>query len=142
MAVTHLSFGENERIGGIEAEMGESLAYIGKARRHGFESTHPDPSHPDHVVSNRENISRELADLVVWIDLALSCGDLDAAAFKVRLREKAAQVPNWVHQPDTRLILARLARPETRPVWLDIWRPAEVRDSPGRAEAEAASAKA
>jgi len=56
---------EAERLAMLAEECAEVIQIIGKILRHGYEETHPD----DMTISNRQLLSKEIADLFVIIKL-------------------------------------------------------------------------
>jgi hypothetical protein len=118
--VTLPSLAEGERLGIIEGEIGEALAYIGKIRRHGYESRHPDQSHPDSQRTNRQALEEELAHVVVGIALAVEAEDFNPERFVQAIRDKAATLNRWTHNQTIEFV--RLKNPEHYSRWLDIWR--------------------
>lgn len=95
---TFVTQAELERLALFTEEIGESLHMIGKIERHGYDSRNPDsPSFGD----NRALLEREVADLLVAIDLLTQAGDIDAQRVHDLMVSKSLRVPRFLHhQPD------------------------------------------
>ena len=93
----HLSPAEAERLAITAEECGEAVQAIGKILRHGYESTHPaSPAGP----TNRENLAKELADVMLCINILLRRGDIDPVVFHEAYMKKADTVKNYLHHQD------------------------------------------
>lgn len=92
-AVNQLTPAEEERLGLITEEMGESLQIIGKIQRHGFESSHPDYGN----ISNRHLLAKEIGHVQARIDLMISRGDISQTEVQFYREAKHTQVPNYLH---------------------------------------------
>lgn len=97
-SVTHSpSSAQNERLSVLVEEMGETLANIGKAGRHGLNSRNPLHSHS---LTNKELITQEIADVMVAIDMLVVCGDIDKDALMICYRNKLGKIVNWLHHEE------------------------------------------
>jgi NTP pyrophosphatase (non-canonical NTP hydrolase) len=65
---------EAERLDYLTEELGEVLQAIGKIKRHGYNSF--DPTDPDHLGNNRNDLERELEDVIKAIVLMQFNGDI------------------------------------------------------------------
>ncbi len=68
-----LSDAETERLALLGEECAETGKAIGKILRHGYPSRNPDAAN---TATNREDLEREIGDLLWAIDLMAHCGDI------------------------------------------------------------------
>ena len=88
------STAQQERISVFLEEMGETIANIGKAQRHGLTSRNPLHSHS---LTNRELITNETADIMVAIDMLVASGDIDKDLLMECYRKKLPKIVEWLH---------------------------------------------
>jgi NTP pyrophosphatase (non-canonical NTP hydrolase) len=93
---TGLTLAETERLALLLEEMGEAQQAIGKILRHGYESVNPDLP-PPAGDTNRANLEREIADVLVAIDMMIDGGDIEQWLLDDRKRVKAHKVRQWLH---------------------------------------------
>jgi NTP pyrophosphatase (non-canonical NTP hydrolase) len=87
-----LTDGQAERLALLLEELGEAQQAIGKILRHGYESYHPDGGE-----SNRENLQKELGDVLGAIELMTARGDLVYKTIHHYRTVKLANVKQWLH---------------------------------------------
>jgi NTP pyrophosphatase (non-canonical NTP hydrolase) len=93
---TGLTLAETERLALLLEELGEAQQAIGKILRHGYESVNPDLP-PPAGDTNRANLEREIADVLVAIDMMVDGGDIEQWMLDDRKRVKAHKVRQWLH---------------------------------------------
>jgi NTP pyrophosphatase (non-canonical NTP hydrolase) len=71
-----------ERLAILAEELGECMQAVGKILRHGYAGHHPD--HPE--VNNRDDLSREAADVIKAIAMLIAAGDLPSSTFRTNWR--------------------------------------------------------
>lgn len=87
-----LSAAELEALALLSEECAEVGAIIGKALRHGLDSTHPDGG-----ATNREAISREAGQVIAAIYIAADIGVINLADLDAGIREKWHKVGQYLH---------------------------------------------
>jgi len=90
-----LSPAEAERLALLLEEAGEVVQAVGKILRHGYESTHPNGS-----ATNRENLTREIADVQVAVSMMSRAGDIRLLDVDEWAREKRVRVSRYLHHQD------------------------------------------
>ena len=100
-AINELNEEQLERLALVSEELGEAQAKIGKILRHGYESTNPTVNDG---MTNREDLERELADVLYSIRLLAEAGDVSATAIEQRFHVKAKSVQRWLHHQDGDLL--------------------------------------
>lgn len=88
-----LSDAQLERLALINEECGEIIQVIGKITRHGFDSYNPfDPN----KITNRENLEKEIGDLLLVIDLIKSFDVIDENINLSKAR-KSKKINKYLH---------------------------------------------
>lgn len=85
---------ELERLAILSEECGEVVQIIGKILRHGLESRHP--MYPD-LETNRENLIKEVGDVLVAIDMLTEAGDINEHLIEDRKRVKRYRIQEYLH---------------------------------------------
>ncbi len=88
----NLSPAEAERLAWIVEECGEILQAIGKIVRHGYES-----GRPQGMTSNRQDLEREIGNLLAALLLAEICGDVSSVTIELARDAKFATVGPFLH---------------------------------------------
>jgi len=88
-----LSDSQTERLAVLVEELGEAAQMVGKILRHGYESCHPD----DPTTTNRSRLERELADVLVAIDLLINRADISEEELRDRKRVKSHRIRDWLY---------------------------------------------
>lgn len=88
---------QHERLAILSEELGEAQQAIGKILRHGYESCDPTLTVPEdeRPPTNRENLEKELGDVVFSINLLGD--DIYQPAVGRRVIEKAAKIKPYLH---------------------------------------------
>ena len=94
-----LTFAEAERLALLLEELGEAQHAIGKILRHGYGSCHPDGG-----PFNRENLEKELGDVLFAIQLMTDNGDLSYFEIEEHKREKRNRVSEYLHHQNKKLL--------------------------------------
>lgn len=107
---------QTERLALAAEEMAEASQIIGKILRHGIDSYNPflPPPAGD---TNRQKLEKELADVLLSIDLLIAGGDIDEKEIADRKRVKHNRIWGWLHHQDQevfRLTEARVAASTAR----------------------------
>lgn len=89
-----LSPAELERLALLAEECGEVVQAVGKILRHGYASTNP--FYPD-LQTNRQNLVKEIGDMMVAVDFMLKSGDISEADVNDRMRVKHHKVWDYLH---------------------------------------------
>jgi len=89
-----LNDGELERLALLSEEAGELVQTIGKIIRHGFESYNPDRSLDG---SNRDQLQREIGDVLYCVQLMEINGDIDRDAIQFDATLAAEKKPEYLH---------------------------------------------
>lgn len=89
----NLSPAELERLACLSEELGEAQQAIGKILRHGYESHHPD----DWRRTNRDDLERELGDVLATIGMLTDAGDLNVEAIDNARISKRLKVRRFLH---------------------------------------------
>lgn len=88
---------QTELLGGTSEECGEVVQVIGKIFRHGLDSYKPtDPL----SVTNRQNLTAELADIAAMTDLLIENGVIDASEWKALKDKKRFRFEQYAHHMD------------------------------------------
>lgn len=88
---------QTELLGGTSEECGEVVQVIGKILRHGLDSAKPtDPL----SVSNRKNLTAELADIAAMTDLLIENGVIDATEWNALKAKKRSRFMQYAHHMD------------------------------------------
>lgn len=88
---------QTELLGGTSEECGEVVQVIGKILRHGLDSSKPtDPL----SVTNRQNLTAELADIAAMTDLLIENGVIDASEWKALKDKKRFRFEQYAHHMD------------------------------------------
>jgi hypothetical protein len=95
---------EDERLGQLIEEMGESLQMIGKTMRHGYESSHPDYDN----ITNRQNLEKELGQVLAMIKILIVAGDVDELNLHVAQNQKFVKLLKFTHHKANLDVLRRL----------------------------------
>jgi hypothetical protein len=92
-----LSPAQHERLAILSEELGEAQQAIGKILRHGYESYDPTLTVPEGYCppSNRDNLQKELGDVVFAINLLGN--DIHQASIGARVLEKAEKIKPYLH---------------------------------------------
>lgn len=96
-----LTAAEAERLAILAEEAGEVVQAVGKILRHGYDSRHPDATRFD---SNRNDLSKELGDLIGLVDLMVQARDLDQAPIMIRRRGKIQRLRTYAHHQPVELL--------------------------------------
>ena len=85
---------EAERLAVLAEECGETIQMVGKILRHGYES-----SHPDGGPTNRQQLERELGDILAAMDMLCEPGtdDLDSDFIHKSRYAKHKRVKRYLH---------------------------------------------
>jgi NTP pyrophosphatase (non-canonical NTP hydrolase) len=104
MALKSMSPAVAERLDCLTEELGESVHMLGKAKRHGLNSTHTDYL----GIPNKELLETELGHVLARIKLLTVSGDLHWVNILRAAREKLSQEPHHLHHqnPDALRSLA------------------------------------
>ena len=89
-----LTDAELERLALLSEEAGELVQTIGKIVRHGYESYNPDRSRDG---SNRDQLQREIGDLLYCLQLLEINGDIDKEAIDYDAALAAEKKPQYLH---------------------------------------------
>jgi hypothetical protein len=89
-----LSDAEVERLGLLAEECGEAIQIIGKILRHGYESVNP---YEEYNGTNRDRLTREIADILVALDFMLLNRDVLQAQLDERKKIKHHKIWDWLH---------------------------------------------
>jgi len=81
-----------ERLYLLLEELGECQQAIGKVLRHGY-----DEYHPDRPTNNRQDLERELGDVLCAIGLLCNSGDLDAQKIDDARIAKSVSMYRYLH---------------------------------------------
>lgn len=92
MSLPDLAPHELEALACLAEECGEAVAIIGKALRHGLDSTHPNGG-PD----NREEIGREVGNIMAMAQICMKLGVLNRIEFLNGERHKWVNVGQYLH---------------------------------------------
>ena len=92
IAFNGLTFAEAERLALLLEELGEAQQAIGKILRHGYESIHPNGG-PD----NKENLEKEIGDVLLAIQLMTNNGDLSGFEIEGHKNDKRKKVAQYLH---------------------------------------------
>jgi NTP pyrophosphatase (non-canonical NTP hydrolase) len=90
----NLTPAQAERLAMLAEEAGELVHVIGKALRHGLDSTDPTAPTP---VTNASLIAAELGDLYYAARLLAEAGDIRQSAVVLAVESAAARKPRWLH---------------------------------------------
>lgn len=85
-----------ERLALLGEELGATQHAIGKILRHGFESRNP-TLHSSHAPSNRETLTKEIASILVAIDLLIEAEDISKQAISEYIEIKKIRVEPYLH---------------------------------------------
>ena len=98
-----LSPSQHERLAILLEELGEAQQAIGKILRHGYESCDPTLIPPDdeRPPNNRENLEKELGDVVFSINLLGD--DIYQPAVGRRVIDKASKIRPYLHHQGGRV---------------------------------------
>ena len=83
---------EAETLACLSEEAGEIVQIVAKALRHGLGSCHPDGGE-----TNRENINKEVGDLLAIVSIAVGWGMLDADSIESYRRGKLDRIERYLH---------------------------------------------
>lgn len=87
---------EHERLAILSEELGEAQQAIGKILRHGYESCDPTfTSEDERAPTNRENLEKELGDVVFAINMLGD--DIYQPAVGRRVLSKAEKIKPYLH---------------------------------------------
>jgi NTP pyrophosphatase (non-canonical NTP hydrolase) len=81
----NLTDAQAERLAILLEEMGEAQQAIGKILRHGYHSWDPTAVK---VITNRDDLAKELADVQYAVNLLIGNDDIDSFAYFKRVAEK------------------------------------------------------
>jgi len=84
---------EAERLALLLEELGEAQQTIGKILRHGYDSYHPDRP----FTNNRDDLTRELGDIVFALALMDKLGDVKFKEIEHRVEQKDKTVWQFMH---------------------------------------------
>ena len=87
-----LDHAQAERLDLLTEEMGEALQIIGKIKRHGLRSRHPNGG-----PTNKQLLERELGDVLVAINLLTGAKDVSQPALTARVTVKTETVKKYLH---------------------------------------------
>jgi NTP pyrophosphatase (non-canonical NTP hydrolase) len=85
---------ELERLAILAEECGEVIQAVGKILRHGYASTNP--MYPD-LDTNRQQLVKEVGDVMVAIDFMLRAGDIAEGDMEDRMRVKKHRIQDYLH---------------------------------------------
>ena len=94
MMFNKLTDAETERLDLLTEELGEVLQAIGKIKRHGYSSYNP--RLPD-TGSNRDQLEKELGDVLYIIYLMANNGDITDDSINIRARDKSLCIGKYLH---------------------------------------------
>lgn len=97
--IPYLKPDEIERLALLMEEAGEVVQICGKILRHGYESHHPNGGE-----SNREELNKELGDLLYAIELLDVNRDVNSASILHYKDDKRARIFKYLHH---QMIIAR-----------------------------------
>ena len=95
-----LNPGELERLAVLLEELGEAQQAIGKILRHGYDTYNPllEPdSDGNPVTCNREDLEKELGDILCAIDLMNAARDIRRGVIELRADQKREKISGWLH---------------------------------------------
>jgi NTP pyrophosphatase (non-canonical NTP hydrolase) len=84
---------QQERLSILLEECGEVLQIIGKIQRHGYDHQHPKYGE----LTNRGNLEKELADLLVIIDIMIEQGDFHWYMINQAKIKKRNKIGRYLH---------------------------------------------
>jgi NTP pyrophosphatase (non-canonical NTP hydrolase) len=87
---------EDERLALLLEEMGEALQAIGKIKRHGYQSYHPNI--PERC--NREDLEKELGHVGLAIMMMVEAGDVSQNSIKIAHIQKRQEIGQYLHHQD------------------------------------------
>lgn len=85
---------QTELLGGTSEECGEVVQVIGKILRHGLDSRKPTNAE---ALTNRDNLTSELADIAAMTDLLIENGVIDATMWEFLKEKKRARFLQYAH---------------------------------------------
>jgi len=88
---------QTELLGGTSEECGEVVQVIGKILRHGLDSRKPTNAE---ALTNRDNLTAELADIAAMTELLIENGVIDAANWKALKDKKRDRFMQYAHHMD------------------------------------------
>ncbi len=89
-----LTEAELERLALIAEEASEVIKEVNKIIRHGYESYNPTiPNSP----TNRQNLAREIGDILFIIDMAIDCGDINYKIVEDSIAIKSRNIREYLH---------------------------------------------
>lgn len=94
MRTDRLKPAELERLALLSEELGEAVKAIGKILRHGYNQHNPKDEVP---ITNREQLERELGDVLFSIELLTSEGDVEADHIDRHRYRKLASAPEYLY---------------------------------------------
>lgn len=84
---------EVERLVVLTEELCEAAQAACKMQRHGYES-----SHPDYYETNRQQLERELGDVVALMSILVKNGDIDVDRILDAANKKLSNVSDYLHE--------------------------------------------
>lgn len=91
-----LTEAEAERLADLAEECGEVIQAIGKILRHGYESD----NHGKLWQTNRQQLEREIADVLYTVDMLVVSGDVDRERCQ---RERSGKSAEFYHHQEVQL---------------------------------------
>lgn len=88
-----LNEAQAERLAILQEENAEVIVMASKTERHGYESTHPDYN----MVSNRENLEKEIGHVLAVIDMMLFAGDISREKIEIARQAKKQKMMQFLH---------------------------------------------
>ena len=94
-----LTRAQEERLAILLEELGEAQQAIGKILRHGYDSCNPllEPEDGNPKTCNREDLEKELGDVLFAIELLQIEKDISRTDTNARMWEKAEKIKPYLH---------------------------------------------
>lgn len=97
MPFNQLTPAQAERLDLLAEECAEVIQAVSKIKRHGYESRHPDGG-----PSNRNQLEKELGQVMLAIGMMEDRGDIDNEGIERGHHEKLMNIDRWLHHNSTR----------------------------------------
>jgi len=91
----NLTPAEAERLALLSEECGECIQAVGKILRHGYDSVHPEGK--DKGNCNRDNLEREMGDILAAMQIMKETGDIDQKHLTEWREDKLTRVGKYLH---------------------------------------------
>lgn len=108
-----LSAAEAERLALLSEELGEAVQAIGKILRHGYESFDPFLP-PPAGNTNRQNLAKELGDIIAAMNLMRAGGDIDEEEVIGHAHRKLLKVGVFLHHQPHEIWVAATQQADDR----------------------------